>query len=361
MFENVGHPGLKALLSFEATKHQIPIEYREAMEFPAAASRFVPRVEIVAYCGREVGAASLVAGECTFEYQGPLASACGLLDDEVRVGDGADAVLVGGVAGSLLGEFYEYLAGHGRHGRARQDSTRRKIVDVVQLAWEWASNDDEFGEGVPPPRTIEMRRQQGAPTVAPTWEEMDSVINTFPEKAWQRRLAIMLRFTGLRVQQVMGLKWEDLDMTRATLVIRGELGKSRQERRGRTIPVSPHLVKIMSGWGRREGFIVITNGTGTRERAAQPRTMQTAWERSGARKMVHVGRPHHAFRKGFVSELRRAGADADAVEVLVGHSLGLRGVYTDADALPLRDAVALIPPLANAQSVIQIGSRRKCR
>lgn len=46
-----------------------------------------------------------------------------------------------------------------------------------------------------------------------------------------------------------------------------------------------------------------------------------------------------------MSELRRAGADPDVVEVLVGHSLGLRGVYTDPDALPMREAVGLIPPL----------------
>jgi len=58
--------------------------------------------------------------------------------------------------------------------------------------------------------------------------------------------------------------------------------------------------------------------------------------------------PHHAYRKGFISELKRAGADPDAVEYLVGHSLGLRGVYTDPDALPLRDAVNRIPPLPAA-------------
>ena len=43
--------------------------------------------------------------------------------------------------------------------------------------------------------------------------------------------------------------------------------------------------------------------------------------------------------------LKRAGADADAVEFLVGHSLGLRGVYIDADALPLKAAIDRIPAL----------------
>ena len=43
--------------------------------------------------------------------------------------------------------------------------------------------------------------------------------------------------------------------------------------------------------------------------------------------------------------MKRLGADPDAVEYLVGHSLGLRGVYIDPEALPLRATVDLIPPV----------------
>ncbi len=98
MFDNVIHPGLKALLSFEATRLQVPVEYRETTDFPPSSTPFVPRVEIVAYCGREVGGLSLSLSGGTMAYNGPLAAACGLLDEEVRVGD----VLVGGVAGNRI-------------------------------------------------------------------------------------------------------------------------------------------------------------------------------------------------------------------------------------------------------------------
>ncbi len=59
---------------------------------------------------------------------------------------------------------------------------------------------------------------------------------------------------------------------------------------------------------------------------------------------VWSGRPHQAFRRGFVSGLKRAGADRDAVEHLVGHTLGSRGAYIDLDSLPLDEAIALVPP-----------------
>ena len=93
---------------------------------------------------------------------------------------------------------------------------------------------------------------------------------------------------------------------------------------------------------------------------AQPAGMVKTWKRSGVREEVWRQRPHHCFRKGFVSELKRAGADSEAVEFLVGHSLGLRGVYTDPDALPQRAAVNLIPPLGQvASQVIPLDQQRK--
>jgi hypothetical protein len=67
-----------------------------------------------------------------------------------------------------------------------------------------------------------------------------------------------------------------------------------------------------------------------------------------------TGQIHHCFRKGFVSELKRSRAVSDAVEFLVGHSLGLRGVYSDACSLPLQEAVGLVPRLGLARPVIHL-------
>jgi integrase len=53
---------------------------------------------------------------------------------------------------------------------------------------------------------------------------------------------IVFRFTGLRVSQAMGLRWEDFDFERRTLTFRGELRKTTQEHQGRIIHVSQHLL-----------------------------------------------------------------------------------------------------------------------
>ena len=243
----------------------------------------------------------------------------------------------------MLADWYGDLKHGGLHGHGRSDATRRKIVEVGQLAWKWLYDNDETGAEIPPPRTLRMAREPAKLTVAPTWSEMDTVIGVL--RGWHQRLAIVLRFTGLRCQQAMGLRWRDLDLDRGRLTIRGELGKSRQEQRGRIMPVSPFLLALLKTWEHADEWIVTSNRCKDRERMARARDVERGWERSGVRREAWEGRPHHAFRKGFVSELKRGGADADAVEFLVGHSLGLRGVYIDPDALPLAAAVERIPDL----------------
>ena len=246
----------------------------------------------------------------------------------------------------LLADWYEDLATGGLHGNPRAQATRRKAVEALQLAWAWLYDHDESGVTIPPPRRLRMPRQPAALTVAPTWGEMDACLAAL--NGWHRDLATVLRFTGLRTQQVMGLRWGDLDLREGRLIIRGELGKSPQERRGREIPISDHLAGELDRWERSdEGWLIVSKRQrgGDRERMARARDVGRAWKRAGVREEAWRGRPHHAFRKGFVSGLKREGADTDAVEHLVGHSLGLRGIYTDPDALPLREAVALVPPL----------------
>lgn len=271
---------------------------------------------------------------------------------------------------SMVHSFYVWLGkGTGRHGKPRAASSKRKYVEVVLNLWSWLCSKDDWRDYVPTavPNVAHMDIE-AAPrklTRAPTWEEMDAVIAC--ATGWKKRLYIVLRFTGLRVQQAMELRWDDLELESGVLRVRPELGKTPQERTGRWVPVSQHLVDIVSGWGRREGYLIETarepGGNSRPCRQVRSRAARRAWDRAikqyGVRKDV-ASQPHHAFRAGFVTGLKRLGADDEAVEVLVGHSIGLRGLYTDPEAQPMKQAVALIPPLSQpvAREVpIELGSR----
>jgi integrase len=255
----------------------------------------------------------------------------------------------------MLADFYDHLVSEKRNGRRRKASTAKKTVCTVQLVWKWADDDEEYCDLIPRPRELKMPSEPRPQTVAPTWAEMDACIAQCDGAL--RKLAITLRFTGLRVQQAMELRWSDFDMEEGTLTVRGELGKTLQEQSGRIVPVSRHLLDEMAGWGRQRGFLIPTTrrDNGPRTRTARSRDMHRAWKRSGVREEVYRQRPHHAFRKGFVSGLVRLGADREAVEYLVGHSLALRGIYVDPTALPLRVAVGRIPVVGEVGVVVAFG------
>lgn len=235
-----------------------------------------------------------------------------------------------------------------------RESTRQQYVQTAERIWAWAYDTDEYGDQIARPRRLEMRAVESSPTVAPTWAECDRCIAQLGPKTGAYRAALIMRYTGLRVSQACSLVFADIDPAAKTLRLRGELGKSKTERSGRIMPVSTHLLTAVASWGGLPTDRIV--GAATADDA-----IRTAWTKSGVRTEVYKGRPDHAFRKAFVTELRRAGADPDAVEYLVGHSSGIRGVYTDPSALPLTSTVALVSPCGITTGSSNVVALRKPR
>lgn len=227
----------------------------------------------------------------------------------------------------LYGRWWDHLV----KVRKCSPATATARVRKGERFWRWAAADDRYRQATPMPRVIEDLPDPPQPAKpAPTWEEMDRAIAH--AWGWYADLFLVLRFTGLRAGQAMRLQWADVDLDAGTLAVRPELGKSRWERRGRVVPMSPHLVAELAGWGRRDGFLIRTD-TDLRTLGHHP--MARAWKRAGVREQVWGGagrgRPAHAFRAGFVTGLRSAGVDLALVQHLVGHDPGdvTTAHYTD--------------------------------
>lgn len=252
----------------------------------------------------------------------------------------------------MLGRFYDYLRSTpSRLGKPRTDRTCQAYVLTVSEFWQWAADHEEF-RGVPRWRAIELRQPTLPPRApAPTWAQMDAVIvelERSTRRAWLGRLAVVMRCTGLRVHQAASLTWGDFDLSGeiALLTIRGELGKTDAERRGRTVPVSQVLVDELRTWSHPQLGRVVGGPTG-RSQGRRERVFGDAWEATGAPAAIWTGRPEHSFRRGFQTGLIGGGADPFAVEVLLGHLLpGQLDTYTDPRAWKLRQAVDLVPPIA---------------
>lgn len=247
----------------------------------------------------------------------------------------------------------------------RGDDHVKKTAEHVQLFWAWAADDDDrFARVTPPARKLaDLRgmRSPRTPTRAPTWADMDAVIAALGNPAVEARgrlqrdvvhhvlLAAVLRCTGFRVSQAEGLLVGDVDVGLAVLTFRGELGKSHQERTGRLLPIAPTLLEVLrplvAGRARTEPLVPARSKAAAQNRRER---VADAWRAAGVPEAIWKQRVNHAFRKGFSSELARAGVSVEVRDFLTGHSGGLAGIYTDPDALGLRAAVEKVAPFSAA-------------
>ncbi len=281
---------------------------------------------------------------------------------------GVKVALASHLTQSALSDYWAHLVGELDEDDepVRGISASRNEVISVQLAWAWAWASDEFCDLVPRPRRLEdMPETPTRVVVAPSWAEMDAVYWAAVRKrdasrddhptwvrgaTWRVDLIALLRYTGLRAGQVMRLRWSDLDLEAGRLRIRPELGKSKRERNGREIAISWHLVRYLEAMRTdRRGYIV---APWRKLRRVPTDRINELWAASGVAEVVWKGRPDHCFRSGLTSGLKRAGADVEAAEHLVGHATAgpkARQAYLDYDALPTRDAVELMPAIAPLQ------------
>jgi integrase len=228
-----------------------------------------------------------------------------------------------------------------------QAGTTSRVGKILRF-WRWAEEHPEWGSWFArPPSSLDLSpgvvEKRNAGARPPTWEEADAFIHEI-KPLWLQRIATIQRYTGLRVGQAKRLRWMDLDLERGLLTVRPELGKSTQERRGRVVPVSQHLIDEVSGWGVREGWLC-GKDPATRYNTAD---FTLAWRSAGVPRVVYHRQPTHALRHLVINGLRSSGVVLDIVQFLVGHARTVTSaVYTHDETLiaQARDAVALIPKI----------------
>lgn len=153
-----------------------------------------------------------------------------------------------------------------------------------------------------------------------------SYLNAHPDHT---SLCILLSLhMGLRVGEVCGLKWEDIDFTKSILTVRRtvqripagqgtklliDTPKSRSSRR--VIPIPAMLVKLLQmNRGEQSHFIL-----SDRETPTEPRTLQHRFKRI----LQKAGLPsfnYHSLRHLFATNCIRTGFDVKTLSEILGHA-----------------------------------------
>lgn len=167
-------------------------------------------------------------------------------------------------------------------------------------------------------------------TVDEMFRVLDGMQAPGPIPARDRALLELLYSTGIRVSELVGLDWADVD--RRGEVVR-VLGKGRKER---VVPIGAtalaalaHYRKTWPANRRHADDAVFLNARGGRLTVRSVARIVAHWAgRAGTR----VAASPHAFRHSFATHLLNAGADLRVIQELLGHaSLSTTQRYTHVD------------------------------
>lgn len=159
---------------------------------------------------------------------------------------------------------------------------------------------------------------------------LDGIQSAGPIPARDRALLEVLYSTGIRVSELVGLDWVDVD--RRGQVVR-VLGKGRKER---IVPIGStalaaldHYRRLWPADRRRDAKAVFLNARGTRLTVRSIARIVAHWV---AQAGTRTGASPHAFRHSFATHLLNAGADLRVIQELLGHaSLSTTQRYTHVD------------------------------
>lgn len=201
---------------------------------------------------------------------------------------------------------------------------------------------------------------QGSRSLTPT--ELSDLMNG-KLTAWQKSVIRILVNSGMRPGELSNLKWEDIDWEQTRLCVASDKTRKTKNRKARFIPLNDdlheELLFLKNNLPKRGGY------EKNSFKPRQPHQREYVFCKEDGSK-VHCfrlaitrafkahgiqGVSPHGLRKTFCSNLARSKAHPRVAQQLLGHAdirLTMK-VYTEVDDDQLREAVNLLPTMAEMQ------------
>lgn len=274
-----------------------------------------------------------------------------VLRDVVARDTGDDSPRVSQLRADHGVQFIAYL----REQRGNAGSTVQQRWSLARQFWQWASSH-YFGTHsiAPVPLTRARRGGVKAHPIA-TFGELgivapfllgDARLHGFGKdhpttRLWAKAFTLQWA-TGLRLSQACELQWSDINFDDGQIHIHRGTKTHQEAALDRRIFAPDWLLEEVSSWKRVSHWPVSVLKDG-QAITAPGRTKQRMiglaakriWKAVGLPASIYQGRPTHCIRKTFKTEVELLAKDEVGdltpmlMEYQLGHSLGLRGVYTD--------------------------------
>ena len=149
-------------------------------------------------------------------------------------------------------------------------------------------------------------------------EEADRLVATMPTRPWQQMATLALN-TGLRIGEICGLQWNDIDMNARQLVVRRSIVRgivgSTKNNRERQVPLSSAALAVLAKMPRSHQLIFHREDGSPLLHATARNQIITACKRAGLRRIGW-----HVLRHTFASWLVSDGVPIPVVQSLLGHA-----------------------------------------
>lgn len=151
-------------------------------------------------------------------------------------------------------------------------------------------------------------------------EEIQSLFDTtFNIK--HRFVLMLLYYTGIRLHEIINLRWEDFDFARGTIHLKVTKGSA-----DRVLFLHERLRLFIRDFGLQKSGLVFLS---TREQQYHQRTVQMVVRHAAKRARISKRVTPHTLRHSFATHLLEAGADIRSIQTLLGHkNLATTQIYT---------------------------------
>jgi site-specific recombinase XerD len=211
-----------------------------------------------------------------------------------------------------------------------------KAAFTKAVVWNYIQ-ENPFNK-IKPPKTI-----QSYPAFV-TFDELQIIINN-TEKDFLKPLFYTAFFTGMRLGELVNMKWNWIDFQNNFITIKCDVSFTTKNRRERYIPINPTLKNILIGIQPKINNIkndafVFTNRIGIKlNEGFVSKVFKRAVRLSKLNNKIHF----HSLRHSFCSNLVQKGVSLYVVKDLAGHqNIKTTQIYSHLQSQNLKDAVNLL-------------------
>jgi integrase len=169
-----------------------------------------------------------------------------------------------------------------------------------------------------------------------------SEINLIIENAkpsWLKNIVILAVNTGMRRNELINLRWKDVDVSKKYLIVRNTNSFTIKNRTERVIPINDNSLKVLRKINAENEYVFV----GCNGQKIYPNYLTQCFRDCLSQLSIRNDRSFHSLRHTFASWLVQRGVSIYEISKLLGHSdIRVTQIYSHLQPENLKNAVELL-------------------